>query len=91
MIIRWENDKTGVKYNGNIEISAPIVRYDRRNCVPTSGWDGNNWADSGMGIVGTGADSSTGHYVVDMLPQSDLPSVEEHLSPLGDRSFPSLG
>lgn len=33
-------------------VASIAIRY--KNWVPTSGWDKYNWADSGMGIVGTG-------------------------------------
>ena len=32
-----------------------------------------------------GSQALTGHYIVDMLPQSDLPQRRNTLSPLGDR------
>ena len=37
-----------------------------------------------------GSPALTGHYMVDMMPQPDLSSVEDHFvaSPPGDRSFP---
>lgn len=47
-VISREDEKTGGTWNRN---SCPNRKMrDGRNCVPMSGWDGNNWADSiGMG------------------------------------------
>ena len=43
-------------------------------------------------VRSNGSQALTGHYLVDMLPQPGVPSVKEHtLSPLSDRSFPTLG
>ena len=42
-------------------------------------------------VRSNGSQALNGHYLVDMLPQSDLPQRRNTVSPPGDRSFPSLG
>ena len=41
-------------------------------------------------VRSNGSPALTGHRLVDTMPQSDLPSVEDASSPPGDRSFPWL-
>ena len=42
-------------------------------------------------VRSNGSQALTGHYLVDMLPQSNLPSVEEHFAASGRQVIPSLG
>ena len=41
------NEKTGGKWNGNTRYLPQYYSNTSyaRNCVRTSGWDGNNWVD----------------------------------------------
>ena len=42
-------------------------------------------------VRSNGSQALTGHYLVDMLPQSDLPSGEEHLVASGRHVIPRVG